>query len=187
MKTVDLFKTLGTRIQSLNRVVFYLAIIPMVISVIIVLADIIGRYLRHPVPASNSITALLLALIIAFGFAHTHALKGNIDVDIVVTKLPMGIRRVITIINTVLATVVVGLLAWKSWPWVMSAYNDREWVANMNWPTWPFKALMALGATLLFLQLLIECFQGVKAIISGPGANTPEISAEDKIFEDFRG
>ena len=69
-------------IQTVNRYLFVLGAVPLFIATILTVIDVSGRYFRLPLPGTLEISTLCLALSVALTLAHTQALKGNTDVDV---------------------------------------------------------------------------------------------------------
>ena len=155
-------------IQIFNRYLFLLATIPLAVTTIMSVIDVGGRYFRHPLPGTLEISTLCLALSVAFTLAHTQALKENTVVDILYDFLPPKIQKATGVIMTFLAVIMVGLMAWRSWSWVAFSVRNQEWVDIVGWSLWPFKAAMLLGLFCLFLQLILDLIDSLRAWAGKP-------------------
>ena len=115
-------------IQTVNRYLFSLGAVPLVIAAILTVIDVSGRYIRLPLPGTLEISTLCLALSVALTLAHTQALKGNTDVDVLYNYLPPKVKKVTSVFTSLLCVIIVGLMTWRAWPWVAFSHRTQEWV-----------------------------------------------------------
>jgi len=155
-------------IQTVNRYLFVLGAVPLFIAAILTVIDVSGRYIRHPLPGTLEISTLCLALSVALTLAHTQALKGNTDVDVLFNYLPSKAKKVTSVFTYFLCVIMVGLMAWRAWPWVAFCHRCQEWVDIVGWPLWPFKAAMLLGLFCLFLQFILDFVESLRELAGKP-------------------
>jgi TRAP-type C4-dicarboxylate transport system permease small subunit len=155
-------------IQTVNRYLFSLGAVPLLVAAILTAIDVSGRYIRLPLPGTLEISTLCLALSVALTLAHTQALKGNTDVDVLYNKLPTKLKRVIDVFNSLVCLVIVGLMAWRSFFWVAFSHRTQEWIDIVGWPFWPFKAVMLVGLFCLFAQLLLDFVDSIMILAGKP-------------------
>jgi TRAP-type C4-dicarboxylate transport system permease small subunit len=139
-------------IQTVNRYLFSLGAVPLVIASILTVIDVSGRYIRLPLPGTLEISTLCLALSVALTLAHTQALKGNTDVDVLYNYLPPKLKKV----------------TWRAWPWVAFSRRTQEWVDIVGWPFWPFKAFMLLGFFCLLVQFILDFVESLRTLAGKP-------------------
>jgi TRAP-type C4-dicarboxylate transport system permease small subunit len=155
-------------IQTVNRYLFTLGAVPLFIATILTVIDVSGRYIRLPLPGTLEISTLCLALSVALTLAHTQALKGNTDVDVLYNYLPPKAKKLISVVTSFLCMIIVGLMAWRAWPWVAFSHRCQEWVDIIGWPLWPFKAAMLLGLFSLFLQFILDFVESLRQLAGKP-------------------
>ena len=155
-------------IRTVNRYLFALGAVPLFIATILTVIDVSGRYIRLPLPGTLEISTLCLALSVALTLAHTQALKGNTDVDVLYNYLPPKAKKVTGVVTSFLCVIIVGLMAWRAWPWVAFSHRTQEWVDIVGWPLWPFKAAMLLGLFCLFLQLILDLIESLRELARKP-------------------
>jgi TRAP-type C4-dicarboxylate transport system permease small subunit len=168
-------------IRTFNRWAYYAALVPIVGATLLTIVDVTGRYFRNPVVGSINMGALALTLIIALSLAHTQAVKGHIAVDIVFDFFPRRAKIITTFITTVLSLGILIVMAWRQWPYMLRAISGQEWVPIVGWPMWPFKGIMAVGLSLLALQLVTDVFDTFKQMIH------PEQQVEEAHPQDLSG
>jgi TRAP-type C4-dicarboxylate transport system permease small subunit len=155
-------------IQTVNRYLFSLGAVPLVIAAILTVIDVSGRYIRLPLPGTLEISTLCLALSVALTLAHTQALKGNTDVDVLFNYLPPKVKRATNVFTSFLCVIIVGLMTWRAWPWVAFSHRTQEWVDIVSWPFWPFKAVMLLGLFCLFVQFILDFVESLRTLAGKP-------------------
>jgi len=155
-------------IQTVNRYLFVLGAVPLFIATILTVIDVSGRYIRLPLPGTLEISTLCLALSVALTLAHTQALKGNTDVDVLYNYLPPKAKKITTVFTSFFCVIIVGLMAWRAWPWVAFCRRCQEWVDIVGWPLWPFKAAMLLGLFCLFLQFILDFVESLRELAGKP-------------------
>jgi len=89
--------------------------------------------------------------------AFVQAMRGHVGIDAVATLLPEGFNRVRLLVVDVLGTAFCAFFAWKSWALFHEAWVEKQ-TTSSSWapPLWIPYALMALGMTLLAVQLALQ-------------------------------
>ena len=155
-------------IQVFNRYLYYLGGVPLALATVLTVIDVSGRYFRHPLTGTLELSTLFLALSVALTLAHTQALKGNTDVDVLFNLMPAKAQKVTTVFTTFLCVVMVGIMAWREWPWVAFSRRSQEWVDMVGWSLWPFKAVMLFGLFCLLLQLILDLVDALRELAGKP-------------------
>lgn len=167
-------------IQGLNKSLFYLATLPLAIMMVTTVIDVIGRYFRHPLPGTVEINELMLALVCAWCWAHVQAKKGHISIDLLVNKMSRRGRDIANLLMSLVALTIIGLIAWRAIPSTLFAFRVKEWTDLLSIPTWPFRAMLFLGALCLSLQLVLDIVDYSRGLVrqppAGPGTVTPQVS-----------
>jgi len=125
--------------------------------------DVIGRtFFAQPIPGAVEISSYMLAVFILTGLAYTQQVKGNVQVEFFVAKMPFRLRYSINALTTLLSLFVICLITWQGG---IEALHDTT-VSDMHRiPRWPFKALVPLAGFLLCLELGIDLVHHLARII----------------------
>lgn len=136
--------------RSLCAVCMFILIPLMLLTTV----DVIGRtFLSLPIPGAMEISSYMLAVFVLTGLSYTHQVKGNVQVEFFVTKMPFRLRHLVKALTTLLSLFVVLLITWQGG---LAALQDTT-VSDMHRiPRWPFKALVPLAGLLLCLELGID-------------------------------
>lgn len=133
--------------------------------------DIIGLP-SQPVPGANEFIATMMVVAIFLGVPLAQQRRGHIQVDLVTRRLPAGLRRVCAVLQWSLSLAMFAGIAWFGWKTTAHAFSVGEFAAgSYNLPLWPARLALAVGATMMALQCLLdllgEFFPALKPI-QGP-------------------
>ena len=125
-------------------------------------ADIIGmKLLKHPIPGAIEIVGFLGAVIIAFGIAYTQVLRGHIQVEFFVMRLPARARAIVTAFVSLLGIALFALLAWRSYDFGRVLQTTGEVSMTQRIPFYPFVDAIAFCCIPICLVLLVEFIKSV--------------------------
>jgi TRAP-type C4-dicarboxylate transport system permease small subunit len=118
-------------------------------------ADVICRYLGHPIFGSVEIVGYLATLTAAMALPYTHEMRGHIGVEILVTRFP---KRAQAVIDLGTNSISLGFFAIVTWRMVLYANTMRESgevSMNLEFPEYIIIALTAI-CFLVFTLTIIE-------------------------------
>ena len=134
----------------------------MAAMLILIVADIIAAKLfKWPIPGGIEIVGFLGVIVIAFSIAQTQVLRGHIEVELLVTRLPKTAQRVITTIVYSFGMVLFAVLAWKSYDFGHILQVSGEVSMTQGIPFYPFVYGIALCCISVFLVLLVQLLRAV--------------------------
>jgi TRAP-type C4-dicarboxylate transport system permease small subunit len=135
-----------------NLALLWAAGIAMVAMVAIIAISGVMRYvLGNPLLGSNELIQLSSVILVMAALPYCTGSEGHIRVDILDRPLGRWGRLVGDLVYRVFSGFVLSLLAWRA---ALKALDALKWgdVTNMlKLPTWPFYAVLALGAALCVL------------------------------------
>lgn len=143
----------------------------MVVLVLLMCYEVVRRYFFNaPTIWGLELTTFIFGVHFVMGFSYTELYDGHVRVDIFSSKLPPKAQQLIHIVLTLCITLpLVALLG--VWAWDNAATSTRlAEKLSSAWapPIWPVKLLMALGFTLLFLQVLSNLIKRILTFINKP-------------------
>ena len=120
--------------------------------------DIIGtKFFNRPVPGAYEATEALLVLIVFLALAHAQASRQHIAVDLVVDRLGSTARHVLRVFAQALTLSVFAVMAWQGWILGLRSLRIREYASGIiPFPVYPSKLALAVGASLMVLQSLLD-------------------------------
>jgi len=157
--------------KGIHRIVFYACFIGMVVVLLMMLLttfDVIGRSIfTRPIPGTFEITEYMLVIIVLFGIAYAQQTGRHVRVELFADKLPPSGQIVLDSIFTLVAFVFFLLVAWQGWEGGFYALHVKTASDILRIPSYPFEFLIAVGAFLLSLELLLKLITSVKSLSTG--------------------
>jgi len=128
----------------------------------LIVADIIGiKLFNWPIPGGIEIVAFLGVVVTAFAIAYTQVLRGHIQVEFVVMRLPKRVQAVIRAFVCLLGLVLFALLAWRSYDFGRVLQVTGEVSMTQRIPFYPFVYTIAFCCIPVCLVLLVEFLRSV--------------------------
>ena len=115
---------------------------------------------------SNYLMVAIVFLPLALGMI---ARQGHIRLDFVISRFPLRLRLLFEMIGLILSLSVYVLITWYGAAGGIHAWKTGDTMVNISLPTWPGRALVAVGGGVLCLQLMIKICQTMEALFEkGP-------------------
>lgn len=123
---------------------------------LIVCVDVAARGLaNYSLPGASEVAVLLLLAVVFLGFARAQAQGENFSVTVFTQSLRPEFRRRFQVVADLVSLCTVSLIAWFSWAKAIdSTKAAEESYGTISFPVWPSRLLIALGLTMLALQLV---------------------------------
>jgi TRAP-type mannitol/chloroaromatic compound transport system permease small subunit len=113
---------------------------------------------------SNYFMVAIVFLPLAFGMI---ARQGHIRLDFVVSRFPLRVRRLLEMIGLILSICTYVLITWYGAAGGIHAWRTGDTMVNIPLPTWPGRALVAVGGGVLCLQMMVKVCQQLEALFKG--------------------
>lgn len=155
-----------------------LAALSLVLIAVLTLAQVIGRLLGVIIPDAGDIAGYAMAAAIFLALAQTFRAGGHIRVNLLLTRMPRGLRHALECWCLAFLTVVGGLLAAFAVKMVIESFEIGDVSTGMvPIPLWIPQLSMAIGAILLEIAVLEETVRVVRG-----GAPTYEQAPDADAF-----
>ena len=152
-------------VNIIAKISLWISIIMMVAIVILIVTDIILRYVfRNPITGGYEIVELLLLMAISFSLAAGQIKRQHVHMTILVNALPLKLRMLCQGVFFLLTTVTVGLLTYGGWLQAVSIQKSGFYTQIVKIPYYPFEYFCSIGLGIFTLTLLwdtIRCFIGI--------------------------
>ena len=135
-----------------------LSAVSIFIMLVLVVANVIGRYLFNaPITGAFEITESLLVVSIMLGLALTQYYDGHIRVTILTRRMPARWARLAKIATLLLGALFFAWCAYATWKFALESYSfkEQEW-GTITFPLYPFKFVVFLGVVLLAVQFFLD-------------------------------
>ncbi len=162
MAFMEVLQWLRKAVQKLSLYLCTISMFVLIPMMLLTTGDILGRvFWSRPVPGAVEISSYMLAVFILSGLAYTQQVKGNVQVEVLVNRLPRRICSLIQSFTTLLSLLIIVLLTWQGW---LEGIDDSTVSDMLRIPRWPFKLLVSFSGLLLSLELLFDFLDALKNI-----------------------
>lgn len=165
-------------VHALSRTCGVLAAGMIVVAVLITCQLIFVRFVLNEstIWQTEAVTYLMISATL-IGLPYVQLLRGHVNVDLLPLLLPMGARRLLTVLVVLLTLTVVGLMLFYGYELFAMAYAGG-WRSDTVWGVelWiPYLAL-PIGFGLFALQLVADLFDPVPVLGGAAEATLGEAS-----------
>ena len=148
--------------NSLSNWLSWVAGAGLVVMIGLIVADIIGiKFFNWPVPGAIEMVGFLGVVVTAFAIAYTQVLRGHIQVEFFVMRLPRRVRASVTAFVSLLGIALFALLAWRSYDFALALQSTGEVSMTQRIPFYPFVHAIAFCCIPVCLVLLTEFLKSV--------------------------
>ncbi len=153
----------GRALGQLRRAAALFAGIAMLMMMLIGALDVIGtNVLLQPIPAAFEFMATAMVVVIFFSIALAQANRAHIRVEILTSRLPRPLRWLADFLQYAASLTLFLLIAWFGWKSGIRSVEVNEYASGLiNFPTWPARLALAIGASLMVLQCLYDLISHV--------------------------
>ncbi|MDK3074624.1 TRAP transporter small permease [Sedimentitalea sp. JM2-8] len=127
-----------------------LGVIGLLVEIVVILVDVIGRAFGHPLFGSQDLVTMTMVILVFGGMALCDRQGGHISVDLLERNFPRIVNRAIDIGSALLGAVIFVFIAWAIWE---SAKLSRMLNLSTNllqlpkaWFQWALSALALVTA-----------------------------------------
>ena len=145
-------------LAAVNYVVVIVSSIALVVASFVLTYSVVTRYFLHLSTDWQDETSVFLIVGAVFmSAAAIQARRGHVAIEAVVGLLSPKVNRVRVLLVDVASLAFCGYFSWKSWTLLHEAVVDN-FHSGSTWgpPLWIPYSLMAVGMTLLSIQLLLQ-------------------------------
>lgn len=169
-------------VHAISRVLAFIGAFCGVAIMVMAVTDVAVRSFKgQGILGVDGIIESLLVAMIFLGMAEVERKKGHIAFGMVVDRLPSRLTSAVQALGMGLATVLVGWIAWltagQAWQSLVTGETRFGDVALLWWPA---KAVLTLGVSLLFIEMVITVVGHViyAAVVEDIEGLAPEIRDE---------
>jgi TRAP-type C4-dicarboxylate transport system permease small subunit len=122
---------------------------------LVMTSDALGRKIIGTFPGAYETAIGLLAILMFSSQGYAQMRRVHLVVDFLTSRLNQKTQTVLNIIWAVLGVGIFGLLTWLGWKAAWKYTLVREiWFGIVDYPAWPFRWFVPLGAGLAAAQFL---------------------------------
>jgi TRAP-type C4-dicarboxylate transport system permease small subunit len=148
----------GRALSFINQAIVLLSSIALVIASLVLTYSVTSRYFLHlSTDWQDELSVFLIVGAVFMSSAAIQARRGHVAIEAITGLLPAGVNRVRQILVDSASFMFCAFFARKSWllldeAWTENFHSESTWGP----PLWIPYSLMAVGMTLLSVQLLMQ-------------------------------
>lgn len=149
-----MFGKFRTFVQTITRCLGYVGMFFVVPMMLLTTADATGRdFFSRPVRGAFEVSSLFLSVFVLLGLAYAQQMKDHVRVTILIDRLPARLSSSISIFTTLLCMFIVAVMSWQG---IVVAYESSSVTDMLRIPQFPFRLLVLVGGSFLFLEFLFD-------------------------------
>lgn len=163
-------------LDRFNKLALYLSMVALMLTALIMTYSVVARYFFHtPTDWQDDATVFMLVGVIFLCAGYAQSYRGHIGIEALSSILPASVNAVRLLLVDVLSFLFCAFFSWKSWALFHEAWSEGQTTSStFAPPLWIPYSLMALGMTVLTLQILLQVL--TRLTERKPGANQPTVT-----------
>ncbi|WP_343724484.1 TRAP transporter small permease [Herbaspirillum huttiense] len=158
---------LAAFLQGYHRVAVFLGMIALLVTSCILTYSVVVRYFFHqPTDWQDEASVFMLVGVIFLCSAYVQSLRGHIGIEALAGLLSPLANKVRMFIVDAVSFLFCAFFTWKSWTLFHEAWVEGQTTSStFAPPLWIPYSLMALGMSMLTLQLLVQLLTRITGTI----------------------
>lgn len=149
---------LARSLNWLNLQVLQLSMLALVLTSAVLTYSVATRYFfKTATDWQDEASVFMLVGATFMCTAYVQSLRGHVGIEALASILPASVNRVRAMLVDVVSTLFCSFFSWKSWALFHEAWVEGQTTSSsFAPPLWIPYSLMAVGMTLLTMQLLLQ-------------------------------
>jgi TRAP-type C4-dicarboxylate transport system permease small subunit len=159
-------------LDKYSKAMVFLSMIALVATSLILTYSVVVRYfLRIPTDWQDEVSVFMLVGVIFLCSAHVQSLRGHIGIEALAGYLSPKVNRIRMLVIDLASCAFCAFFTWKSWTLLHEAWVDGQTTSStFGAPLWIPYSMMAVGMTMLTLQLLVQALTGITGTLQASEA-----------------
>ena len=128
-------------------------------------ADVVGRYLGHPILGSVEIVGFMATLTAALALPYTHEARGHAGVEILVRLLSARTQAIIELCTHAVSLLLFAVVTWRMAIYAATIHRSGEVSMNLEFPMHSIIFLTAFCFLVLSLTILEDVINNIKLLM----------------------
>jgi TRAP-type C4-dicarboxylate transport system permease small subunit len=157
--------TVSEVVKVVSMASYYTGAAFLLIIMVIVNIDVIGRYLfNSPLWGVLEISEFLLAGCVLLGLGYTEFLGGNVQVELFYDHFSPLWKNILRVFYSLFGIGLYGLIAYTSGILTFDLFKANLTSDVLRIPAWPFRAFVPIGACLVVMVLVLKLSIDIKEL-----------------------
>lgn len=142
--------------------------IAILIMMLYITADVIGRYLfLYPLPASFEIAEMIMIFAVFWALAYVQARDEHLRLRFFVRLFPPRGKAILNILALLIGVFIFTIITWQAADWGVKALVTNEYRQGYwKFPYGPPRLMLALGAFVITLQFLLDLTSEIRRLFT---------------------
>ena len=160
-------QSLSKAVEPLSRIINSVGIGILAVMMLLTTMDVTLRYVfNRPITGAYELTALMLAVLVAFGLAYTQVHKEHIRIDFIVSRFSPRARAFVDSITTLVGIGILSLITWQSILYAESLRADEVTTAAFFIPLYPIVWVVGVGSAIFCLVFIVDLFNHLAQVVA---------------------
>ncbi|MEO6280106.1 TRAP transporter small permease [Roseateles sp.] len=172
--TPALLRPVARALNVINQAMVVLGMLALLVAACVLTYSVVSRYVMKASTDWQDEAAVFCLVGATFLCgAFVQSMRGHVGIEAMAGLLPRSVNRLRLMLVDLMCTTFCSFFAWKSWTLFHEAWAEGQ-TTSSSWapPLWVPYGLMALGMTLLSLQLLVQLTARVNGLFK-PHSGVP--------------
>jgi TRAP-type C4-dicarboxylate transport system permease small subunit len=150
-------------LERISTVSVLLSGFVIVVMMMMITADAVGRKLGYPIPGGLEYSEALMVPLTYLALMAVQRHRENVFVGLTTSRLSPRVQTRLDALAAAMAFVLFAVFTWAAYRKALDSTQMGEfWVAAMEIPVWPFRWFVPFGLTLLCIQLAATVVRDLK-------------------------
>ncbi len=151
-------RRLTKSLNWLNRQMLRVSMLALVLTSLVLTYSVLTRYFfKTATDWQDEASVFMLVGAIFICTAYVQSQRGHVGIEALAALLPARVNRLRQLLVDLTSTLFCGFFSWKSWTLFYEAWSEGQTTSSsFAPPLWIPYSLMAVGMSLLALQLLLQ-------------------------------
>lgn len=139
----------------------------LALMMFITVADVAGRFFKHPIFGSMEIVGFLSVVVAAAVLPHTYKVGGHVGVEIVTRLLPRKTRLLLDLFTRTLTLILFSVVAWQMFVYAKDMQKAGEVSMNLEFPLHYIVLVLAVSLAFFSGTILQQIVDTVNQLRKG--------------------
>jgi len=152
-------KTFSRVVADLSRVMYLIAGLTMVCSVLLTVSDVVLRTFKMPILGTYELVGVFAAIMVGFALPETSRARGHVFMDLAASHFPSKVAKVFHVISRILGIAFFASVSWYLWIMGNDYLATGETSTTLLIPLYPVAYALAICCIVECLVLFVEMFE----------------------------